>query len=428
MRKKLRVAVYGLRVKNFVLLITCYLLLVSSIDAKVYIDITSPAIKKLPIAIFDLQGPSGKEISEIVREDLIFTGIFRYIDSSSYIESISQPFNPKNWTPLGIEAVVKGTVHEEGDLIVNITVYDTFEGKEILIKQYQAEKRLLRQLAHSIANDIYQLFTGKPGIFRTKIAFVAEDKGKKSIYIMDWDGHRIKKLGLKGTIVLTPHWSPDGTKIIYSSERGRQWGVYLINFLSMTEKRIFVSNGVNMAGDFFPNGNIFTLSSSKSGTPDLYIFDINDNKIKKIMSSYGIEVSPAVSPDGNFIAFVSDRGGSPQIYLMRSDGSNIRRLTFEGSYNTSPSWSADSDRLVFSGRSGGKNQVFIIKSDGSELTQLTEYGNNEDPCFSPDGRYITFSSDRAGTKGIYIMRAKGEAQRKITPGGLKAFGPRWSPN
>lgn len=449
MISKLRVTSYELRVKpvrklvwgflskgirdfkKFILLVTCHLLLVTVVtvvEAKVYIDITSPALKKLPIAIFDLLGDSGREISEIIREDLLFTGLFMYIDKASYIESISEPFNPKNWTPLGIEAVVKGTVQEEKDLIVTITFYDTFEGREIFKKQYQSEKKLLRQLSHSIANDIYKSITGKSGIFRTRIAFVAEDNSGKSIYIMDWDGHRIRKLGLKGTLVLTPHWSPDGTKIIYSAERGRQWGIYLLNFLKMTEKRVFKSRGTNMAGDFFPKGDAFVFSSSKKGTPDLYTLNINDNRLKQITSSYGIEVSPAVSPDGDQIAFVSDRGGSPQIYFMRSDGSDIRRVTFEGSYNTSPSWSPDGERIIFSGRHEGKNQIFIVKLDGSELTQLTEYGNNEDPSFSPDGRYITFSSDRDRTKGIYIMRANGKAQKKITPEGLKAFGPGWSPN
>jgi TolB protein len=112
---------------------------------------------------------------------------------------------------------------------------------------------------------------------------------------------------------------------------------------------------------------------------------------------------------------------------MNRDGSNIRRLTFEGSYNTSPSWSPKGDRIVFVGQRG-RNQIFTIKPDRTELTQLTVSGNNEDPSFSPDGRYITFSSDRDGVKGIYIMRANGESQRRITPKRLKAFGPNWSPN
>lgn len=409
-------------------LFTFYFSPFTVVDAKVYIDITSPSIKKIPVAIFDFQGPSGKEIADIIREDLTFTGLFSYVDKALYLESPSQEFKPANWTPLGIEAVVKGYILEDKYLNAAISLYDPFEGKEILNKQYQSEKELTRQLSHSISNDIYNALTGKAGIFRTKIAFVGEDGGEKGIYIMDWDGSRIKKLGLKGTLVLTPHWSSDGSRIVYSSERGRQWGIYMLDFQKMTEKRIFVSKGTNMAGDFFPKGGTLVFSSSRDGTPDLYVLNLDDNNVKKITSTHGIEVSPSISPDGNQIAFVSDRGGSPQVYLMRPDGSEIRRVTFEGSYNTSPSWSPTGDRIVFSGRRGGRNQIFIVKPDGSELTQLTEHGNNEDPSFSPDGRYITFSSDRDKIKGVYIMRANGESQKRITPRDLKAFGPRWSPN
>lgn len=400
--------------------------LFTAADAKIYIDITSPSSRKLPIAIYDLQGHAGKEISDIIRDDLTFTGLFQYIDKVSYIEGPSQTFNPQNWKPLGIEAVVKGSVSGEKNITVTISLHDTLEIAPILSKQYQADKDLVRQLAHTIANDLYQALTGAPGIFRTRIAFVAEDEGEKSIYLMDWDGKRVSKLGLKGTLVLAPHWSSDGSQMLYSSERGRQWGVYLLDLTKMTEKRIFTSKGTNMAGDFFPLGDKVTLSSSKDGTPDLYILALKDQTIRKLTATYGIEVSPSVSPDGTMIAFVSDRGGSPQIYLMRSDGSDVRRVTFEGTYNTSPSWSPKGDRIVFSCRRG-KNQICMIRPDGSELVQLTEQGNNEDPSFSPDGRYISFSSDRERTKGVYIMRANGEIQQRISPKGLRSAGPRWSP-
>ncbi|MEJ2696620.1 MAG: Tol-Pal system beta propeller repeat protein TolB [Candidatus Sulfobium sp.] len=406
----------------------CLFLASSPAFAKVYIDITSPQAKKLPVAVFDLEGPGGNRIADIIRDDLTFTGFFVCLDKASFIESASQPFDPGNWTPLGVEAVVKGTVAGGANLTATVTLYDTLEGKAVFRKQYQAGSDLLRPLAHSIADDIYTALTGQRGVFRTKIAFVGVAGGKGGIYITDWDGRRMKKIGLRAGTVLSPHWSPDGTKIIYSAERGRQWSIYLLDFLRMTEKRVFTSAGINMAGDFFPNGNSFVFSSSRKGTPDLYTYSLTDGSVRRLTSSYGIEVSPAVSPDGRQIAFVSDRGGSPQIYVMNSDGTDIRRVTFEGSYNTSPSWSPAGDRIVFAGRRGGRNQIFTVKPDGSQLMQLTESGNNEDPSFSPDGRYITFSSDRDRTKGIYIMRANGESQKRITEKDLKALGPRWSPN
>jgi TolB protein len=409
------------------LLFTVYCLLFTVAEAKIYIDIDSPVLKKLPIAIQEFSGTSGKEISDIIRYDLTFTGLFLYIDRAAYIENPSQPFNPKNWSPIGVEAVVKGSAKEDRDLVVTMSLYDVFEGKEILKKEYKAEREFVRPLSHAIANDIYYKLTDEKGIFRSRIAFVADDKSGKGIYLMDWDGNRIKRLGLKGNTILTPHWSRDGTKLIYSAERNRQWGIYLLDFISMSERKVFSSHGINMAGDFLPEGNDFAFSSSKDGTPALYIINLKDQRIKKMTSSYGIEISPAVSPDGKYIAFVSDRGGSPQIYTMQRDGSNVRRITFEGSYNTSPSWSPKGDRIVFVGRRG-TNQIFTVKPDGTELTQITTDGNNEEPSFSPDGRYIAFSSDRHGVKGIYIMRANGESQQRITPKNLRASCPRWSPD
>lgn len=428
MKKKFEIQNSKLRAFVFIFIlftVNCSLFAVS--EAKVYIDVNSPAFKKLPIAISDFSGTYGREMSEIIKDDLEFTGLFLCIDRQAYLEVPSQNFNPKNWTPLGAEAVVKGFVKEEQGIVVRASLFDVFEGREIFTKEYKADKKLLRPVSHAIANDIYLELTGQKGIFRTKISFIINGENERSINIMDWDGHRIIHTGLKGNIILSPRWSRNGRKLLYSAERNRQWGIYLLDFTNMTERKVFSSKGTNIAGDFLPGGSEFVFSSSRDGTHDLYIMNLSNNSIKKLTSSFGIEVSPSVSPDGKSIAFVSDRGGSPQIYVMHKDGSRLRRITYEGSYNTSPSWSPKGDKIVFSGRRG-KNQIFIINPDGSGLTQLTSHGNNEEPSFSPDGMYITFTSDRDGVKGIYIMRANGEAQRRITPKSIKAYGSRWSPD
>jgi TolB protein len=425
--KEQRVKTNILRIVLISLCTMLFALCFSPIAAKVYIDITSPAMKKLPIAIYDFGGLSGKEISDIIKEDLEFTGFFTYIDRAAYIEGVSQSFNPNNWTPLGVETVVKGTIKEGKELILPVSLFDVIEAKEIFKKEYKAGKELIRPLGHTIASDIYKALTGETGIFRSRIAFVAEMGGTKDIYIMDWDGKRSSKLGLKENLILSPHWSRDGANIIYSAERNRQWGIYLVNFSNRKVKKVFSSRGTNIAGDLSPDGNEFIFSSSKNGSVDLYTMSLRNNVVNKLTSSRSIEVSPTISPDGNHIAFVSDRGGSPQIYIMQRGGSDIRRISFEGSYNTSPNWSPRGDKIVFSGRRN-TNQIFIVNPDGTGLTQLTTQGNNEDPSFSPDGRFITFTSDRDGVKGVYIMRSNGEAQKRITPRKMRAFYPRWSPN
>jgi len=407
------------------LLFTIYGSLSTAHAQRIFIDITSPDIRKLPIAVQNFTG--GKEISDIVSANLAFTGLFEPIDDAAQIERPDQPFNPNNWRGLGVELVVKGRVVSGKGLNVIVSAYDVSEGREVLKKEYSASPELLRPLAHSIANDIYRLLTGQQGIFRTKIAYVGEKDGRKELLIMNWDGHRMHRTGVTGGILLQPRWSPDGTRLLYSVERNRNWDIYMLDMKTMTERNVVMLPGLNMAGNFFPDNRRFVFSSSKERRPNIYVGDTVEMRGWDIISSPWIDVSPSVSPDGQQILFVSNRPGSPQIYISDRNGHNIRRLTFEGNYNTSPVWSPNGDRIAFVRMIGGKRQIFTMKPDGSGLRQLTNRGSNEEPSFSPDGRYIAFTSDRDGAKGIYLMRVNGEGQVRITPRGNKATSPSWSP-
>jgi len=378
-------------------------------DAKVYIDITSPGMRRIPVSILSKGIDEARSVEDIVKNDLFYTGLF---------EGVS-PDKPQ--AEIGIEIELNGT----NKLEATVNVIDRVEGIDILGKRYEAEKGIIRALAHTISNDVFERITGKKGAFRTRIAYIQEGPtGEREIYLMDWDGYNPRPL-ISGGLISSHHWSMDGRYIVYSSEVNRSWRIYLVNLEGFEKRMLFQSRGLNLVGNI--SGNQLVFSSSKDGSPEIYTMDINNNTYKKLTHSYGIDISPSFSPDGTMIAFVSDRGGNPQIYIMDTRDGGVRRLTFEGNYNTSPAWSPDGKWLAFTGRVGGKNQIFLIKYDGSDLRQVTEIGNNEDPSFSPDGLFIVFSSDRDGERGIYQMRIDGEGERRLSPKGVRARMPRWSP-
>jgi len=201
-------------------------------QARIYIDITSPGFRQIPIAVYDFMGRSeGVEIARIVGEDLSFSGIFSPVEKDAFIETPLPAFDPANWLPLGVELVMKGSVSIEGDTIdLTMHLYDVVEARKVLQKRYTAELRFLRVLAHSISNDIYKRITGQDGVFRTKIAFLGEKGGRRHLYISDWDGKRLRESGITGTNLLRPHWQNDGKRLLYSDARGMKWGVFLLDF------------------------------------------------------------------------------------------------------------------------------------------------------------------------------------------------------
>jgi len=399
-----------------------------SADAeKIFIDITAAGIQRLPIAIQPFVG--AKEVSDIVTADMNFTGLFDCLVEAAQIERPDQLFSPTSWKGLGVAMVVKGVATSSVAQSLNLTIsaYDVIEGREVLKKEYSAKPDVVRLLAHTIANDIYKILTGQQGIFKTKIAFVGITSGTHQLYMMDWDGHRMYPIGIKGGIILAPRWSSDGLKLLYSAEKDRRWGIYVLDMSSMREWRTLPVSGTSIVGNFFPDGRRFAFSTARDGYSGISLSDIAGMPSRKIIASPWIDVSPSVSPDGSSIIFVSNRSGGPQIYIADNEGFGVRRLSFEGNYNTSPAWSPVGDKIVYASMIGGKNQIFTMKADGSGVTQLTNSGNNEDPCFSPDGRYIAFTSTRDGSTGIFVMRANGEGVQRLTPKGFRAASPGWSP-
>ena len=203
--------------------------------------------------------------------------------------------------------------------------------------------------------------------------------------------------------------------------------LYMRDFTSGKDRRISARKGLNIGASWAPDGKSVALTLSPRDNPDIYTINLKGKILNRLTNHWGIDVSPSFSPDGNKIAFVSNRSGSPQIYIRDLQLMKEERLTFNGKYNTSPSWSR-LNQIAFTGMNNGRFDIYTINSDGNNLRVLTEnQGNNEDPCWSPDGRYIVFSSNRDGKYHLYIMNANGQNQRRITPTKGEQTSPSWSP-
>ena len=406
--------------KVIVAICLCAMGFASSLAAKVYIYIDSPATTKFPVAIPHFKNLGSvpdthhisTSLSSVISQDLEISGLFRLIDPDTFLEDpgnsaiTGDRINWRDWLDIGAEALIKGGFYvEESRITIEARLFDIVRGSFITGKRYYGKPDDLRLISHKFSDEVMYRLTGHKGIFQTQIAFVSDISGKKEIYLMDFDGRNRVKITNHRSIILSPAWSPDGKTLIFTSYRDRNPDIFTKDLFYGQEKKVSHYRGINIAPDWSPDGEKIVLTLSQDdGNSDIYIINLNGEKVSRLTDDWANDVSPCWSPDGKEIAFVSNRSGNPQIYIMKIGNGNVRRLTFEGGYNTSPAWSPKGDKIAFAGRRGNTFNIYTINKDGSGLNPLTfNSGSNEGPTWSPDGRHIAFSSSRSGSKKIYII-------------------------
>ena len=118
---------------------------------------------------------------------------------------------------------------------------------------------------------------------------------------------------------------------------------------------------------------------------------------------------------------------------MNVDGSGVTNLTNNPwGDDEEPCWSPDSKRIAFGRNDGMGNgywNIYVMNADGSGIIRMTNDPDDESsPSWSPDGSKIAFSATYRDDKGgIYVMNADGTGQTRLT-NYISDYHPSWSPD
>jgi TolB protein len=402
-----------------------------------YIAIGSAKVKK---TTFNLSFPSSpqksafalpekiqQDIQKTIRSDLLFYDDFVFQENAA-----------------DMTLQIDKTTLENKMLFLTLQLINNTTKQKKWEKSYQASLASMKTLAHTIANDMVLSITGSPGVFLSKIAMCCEiqratSPAKKEIFLTQFDGSQTQQITFDHSLALSPAWSPDGSRLTYSVYQGRKNGTKNIDLFELdlkTHKRRLLSNrkGINSGASYSPDGKKLALTMSYSGLPILHWLDLQTLLASRIPNTTAYDVDPCFSPDGKNLAFVSLRESSlSMIFSMKPSAdwssSIVERLTYAGRYNATPSWSVN-NKIVFSGWIDRSFDIFIMNADGTQIERLTKnQGNNEDPYFSPDGRFIVFSSNRVeGKKNVFVMNTNGTFIKRLTYGMGNCVSPKWSSN
>ena len=433
---------------NQIIILIISLLSSQAFSEDLRIKINSGQVEPLPIAIANFTGEEGEsskigmQISTVVSNNLVGSGQFKAIESAAFIAPPTNPSvrpNFTDWTPLGIKALITGSVKNINDqqIEVEFRLWDVIAETDLIGLRLSVNSKAWRRVAHIISDEIFERLSGDSGYFDTRIVYVAESGPQnqriKRLAIMDQDGENHQFLTDGSFLVLTPRFSPTSQEITYLAYFKNEPRVYIFNLETGQQELLGSFPGMTFAPRFSPSGEKIIMSLAEKGVTDIYTMDLNSQIVKRLTNSPSIDTSPSFSPNGKKIIFNSDRGGTQQLYIMDSDGRNIKRISFgKGRYAT-PVWAPKGELVAFTKMLNNKFYIGVMSPDGSGERLLAQGYLVEGPTWAPNGRVLMYFKQEAliddgksSSVNLFKIDITGFRETRIvTP--TDGSDPAWSP-
>ncbi len=400
-------------------------------QAQLSIQITGAGANQIPVAIADFGGDPGtsRALTSVVRADLERSGLFRLVDAGGAALTEASPVDYMAWKSRGADALAAGSLgpSPDGRLEARFRLYDVNRQNNLGGAAYLTAVPQLRAAGHRIADYIYEKLTGERGIFSTRIAYVVKSGGRYELQIADSDGQNAQTALVSREPIISPAWSPDGSRIAYVSFENKKPIVFVHSLA--TGKRHVAANfkGSNSAPAWSPDGQRLAVVLTKDGSSQIYLISASGGAAQRLTSSGGIDTEPQFSPDGAWVYFTSDRGGSPQIYRVSSSGGAPERVTFEGNYNVTPRPSPDGKSLAFIARREGRFQLAIMDLASRQVQILSDSHKDESPSFAPNSRMILLATEIGGRGVLSAVSADGRIKQRLSVAAGDVREPAWGP-
>ncbi|MEO7324633.1 MAG: Tol-Pal system beta propeller repeat protein TolB [Dokdonella sp.] len=405
------------------------------------IDIINGSASALPIAVvpFGFEGasvPPETNPGEVVRADLARSGQFRTLPKNDVVEFPTRQSEVKfaTWRLLKQDYLVIGRMADgaDGALRVEYELYDVAKQQKLTDGAISGQRSGLRDIAHQVADIIYEKILGVRGAFATRIAYITASGSppnyQYALMVADSDGYNPQVVVRSRESLLSPAWSPDGRKIAYVSFESGNSNIYVQDLGTGSRQVVSNSKGINSAPAFSPDGNRLAMSLSKGGNPDIYIMDLGSRATTQITKHFAIDTEPRWAPDGQSLYFTSDRSGKPQIYQVSPGGGEPTRVTFEGQYNASPSIiNAKGLKLAMVQGSGNVYRIAILDRATNQSIMVSPGSQDEAPSFAPNGSMLLFAASEGSRGVLYAVSADGRVRQRLGLAEGDVREPAWGP-
>lgn len=330
------------------------------------------------------------------------------------------------WRNTGYQYVVIGSSHTIlGDkAATNFEIVDLGAAKLIGARQTHisgSSTQELQAAAIAISNKIYAAITGTTNDLVGKIAYV-EEIGKanqkiSTLKVMDVATQNVKNIQTINGSILTPAFSPDGTKLAYTILHQDELPLIYIQELGSDQKTLVTPfKGSNLSPAFSSDGNALLFSGSHDNdNPNIYRLDLVANRLSTITQLDGAENSPSYLPNSQII-FTADNGSRSQSIYRLNNNTPIRITT-----GSSPRVSHDGTRLAYTQGSS----LIVANISGTNPKIIAKIGTEGMASFSPNGTSIVYST-QMGNDSKLIINQLNTGHETILPTTGIIKDPTWS--
>jgi serine/threonine-protein kinase len=201
-------------------------------------------------------------------------------------------------------------------------------------------------------NSYYDYFNISPD--GTRVALSITESGNMDIWV--WDiGRKVKtRLTFDPKFNLTPIWTPDSKRIIFSSAAEGRYGIYwkAADGRGKVEKIASPSNRDITPASISADGKALFLDEIRGkGGNNIGMLSMEGDHAPKLLlqEEYG-EYTPKISPDGKWLAYVSNESGKAEVYVRPfPDVGSGGRWQVSTNGGDSPLWSPDGKELYYRG-------------------------------------------------------------------------------
>ncbi|MGH7462289.1 MAG: TolB family protein, partial [Longimicrobiales bacterium] len=266
---------------------------------------------------------------------------------------------------------------------------------------------------------------GKQIVFARRWVDKLNDRWESSLYIMNVDGTRMRKL----TDGSNPIWSPDGTRIAFT-HRGEPSGTQIfVRWMDAEGATTQVTRLTDSPTDvvWTPDGKSLVF---RQLVPEVKSWGV-EGKVGALRPRNATWTqAPRVVERLNYrrdgSGFVGD--GTQHLFQVPADGGSPRQLT-SGPYDFgAPEFTPDGKTIIFGGGPRvpeaeyiwRESDIFALDVASGKVSQLTtRKGPDGQPSISPDGKLVAYTGydytdDTWRDSKLYVMNVDGSNARVLT--------------